>query len=122
RSVLGLLIVALFLVFSFGQIALDYITPLLNLSTNWIDLFMRWKWPTAAIGIFVIIILIYTLIPNAKLHFILVLPGAILATIGWLGLSQGFSIYVRYFTRTLLSYEALGTFIEIGRASCRERV
>ena len=63
------------------------------------------------IGIFVIIILIYTLIPNAKLHFILVLPGAILATIGWLGLSQGFSIYVRYFTRTLLSYEALGTFI-----------
>ena len=109
--VLGLLIVALFLVFSFGQIALDYITPLLNLSTNWIDLFMRWKWPTSAIGIFVIIILIYTLIPNAKLHFILVLPGAILATIGWLGLSQGFSIYVRYFTRTLLSYEALGTFI-----------
>lgn len=109
--IIGFLIASLFILFSFGQIALDYLTPIFNLSTDWMEIFLKWKFPTVFLGIFISLVIAYRVIPNVKTHFILVIPGAIVATIGWIVLSQGFSIYVTYFARSIMSYEALGTFI-----------
>ena len=50
-------------------------------------------------------------IQSHNFTFYFFITGSFFGTICLVGLSQGFSIYVRYFTRTLLSYEALGTFI-----------
>lgn len=107
----GALVGVLLLLFSFGQMILEYLIPLFNLSNEWLHWFTRYKWPTTFIVIFIIISISYYILPNAKLHWHLVWPGALMATIGWMILTQGFSLYVSYFARSVLGYGALGTFI-----------
>ncbi|KRL42345.1 MAG: YihY/virulence factor BrkB family protein [Liquorilactobacillus nagelii] len=99
------------ILFSFGQLVLDYLTPILNISENLTGLFIQVKWPVTVLGLLFILGAMYFFLPNAKVHFWLIIPGTILATISWILLAQGFSIYVRYFARSVLSYGTLGTFI-----------
>ncbi|KRL05992.1 YihY/virulence factor BrkB family protein [Liquorilactobacillus oeni] len=106
-----ILIAVILTLFSFGQLILDYITPLFHLSTDFSSLFSIFKWPVTVLGLFLIISLIYYFLPNAKIHFHLILPGAVLTTFGWIILAQVFSIYVRYFAKSVLSYGTIGTFI-----------
>ncbi|KRL97733.1 YihY/virulence factor BrkB family protein [Liquorilactobacillus satsumensis] len=105
------LMVIIITLFSFGQLVLDYLTPLLHLPTDLISLFGTFKWPVTVVALFFIISLMYYFLPNAHIHLHLIFPGAFLATAGWVLLAQGFSIYVRYFARSVLSYGTIGTFI-----------
>lgn len=109
--VFAIFLVALFIFFSFGQLALEKLSPILNLPLSWLDTFRSVKWPTTILGIFAILCLIYRFLPNAKVHWRCIFPGAVLGTAGWLLITQGFSIYVYYFAQRVLSYGALGTFI-----------
>ena len=108
---IGVLLVVFFFIYSFGQQILEYITPIFNLPLDWLTTFMQLKWPTTIIGIFSIMCVLYLLVPNAKIHFKFLWPGALFATFGWMILTQGFSYYVRYFAHSVMSYGALGTFI-----------
>nr|WP_235807226.1 YihY/virulence factor BrkB family protein [Liquorilactobacillus cacaonum] len=105
------LMVIIILLFSFGQTVLDYLTPIFRLPSELGSIFGTFKWPITLMGLFFIISLIYYFLPNAKLHLHLIIPGAIIATLGWIILAQGFSIYVRYFAKSVLSYGTIGTFI-----------
>lgn len=109
----GVAFVLLFIIYSFGQAVLEYLAPLFNLPMDMIDTFNQVKWPTIMFGIFLIMVLLYAFIPNAKLHLRFIWPGALFATCGWMVLTQGFSIYVKYFTRTVLSYGTIGTVIVV---------
>lgn len=109
--VFAVFLVALFVFFSFGQLALEKLSPIFNFPLSWLDTFKSVKWPTTILGIFVILCLIYRFLPNARVHWRCIFPGAILGTAGWLLITQGFSIYVYYFAQRVLSYGALGTFI-----------
>ncbi|MFT8607164.1 YihY/virulence factor BrkB family protein, partial [Liquorilactobacillus ghanensis] len=97
--------------FSFGQLVLDYLAPILDISEKITGLFTQVKWPVTVLGLLFILGAMYFFLPNAKVHFWLTIPGTVLATITWIVLAQGFSIYVRYFARSVLSYGTLGTFI-----------
>ncbi|KRN90364.1 ribonuclease BN [Ligilactobacillus ceti DSM 22408] len=108
-----ILIIVLFIVFSFGQIVLDYIVPILHLSDQVLAIFNQIKLPTTFIGIFIAISVMYYLLPNAKIHWRSIFPGALLATVGWVLLSTGFSLYIKYFVRSLALYGTLGTLIAI---------
>lgn len=109
----GVAFVLLFIIYSFGQAVLEYLAPLFNLPMDMIDTFNQVKWPTIMFGIFLIMVLLYAFIPNAKLHLRFIWPGALFATCGWMVLTQGFSIYVNYFARTVLSYGTIGTVIVV---------
>ncbi|TFI75715.1 YihY/virulence factor BrkB family protein [Carnobacterium divergens] len=109
--VLILGIVLLVLVFSFGQMILDYLTPLLQLSTSTLKTFQTLKWPVTLLVLFFVFILIYYMVPNAKTKVKNVIPGALFATVGWMTLSQGFAIYVNYFSGRTQSYGTIGTMI-----------
>ena len=106
----GLLVGNLMLIFSFGQLVLEYLIPMFHLPIKWLHLFTAYKWPLTFMVIFIIISINYYMLPNAKLHWRLVWPGALFATLGWLAVTQVFSVYVNYFTRSLLGYGTLGTF------------
>ncbi|KRL37152.1 ribonuclease BN [Liquorilactobacillus uvarum DSM 19971] len=109
--VFAILLVSIIILFSFGQMVLSYITPILNLPIEFAGIFGKLKWPITFFALFVILSLMYYFLPNARLHLILVFPGALLATLGWIILAQGFSIYVQYFAKSVLSYGTIGTFI-----------
>ncbi|MHA8110048.1 YihY/virulence factor BrkB family protein [Lactobacillaceae bacterium Melli_B4] len=61
--------------------------------------------------VFVLLTLMYYIIPAASTKFKYVWAGSLTVTIGLLILSQGFSIYLNYFAKGFSTYKALGTFI-----------
>jgi membrane protein len=102
---------AIVLTFSFGQQVLDYITPIFHLPEHFIDTFQALKWPVSTSVMFLMLLVIYYVLPNIKLKMRSVIPGAVITTAGWLGLAQLFSLYVSYLTRSLLSYGTIGFFM-----------
>lgn len=102
---------AIILFFGFSQIVVEVLTPILHLPGEFLTVITTVKWPVALIGIFIIILLLYRILPSARLRFRAVLPGAVLTTIGWILLTQVFSIYVQYFGGAFSSYGAIGTVI-----------
>lgn len=61
--------------------------------------------------IFAVFTLIYWLVPNLKLRFTSVLPGAALAAIGWIVTSLGFSFYVSNYANYSGTYGSIGAII-----------
>ncbi|MCQ2556440.1 YihY/virulence factor BrkB family protein [Ligilactobacillus equi] len=108
---IGVLIFILFVTFSFGQVFLENVAPIFNLPSDWLATFLRLRMPTATLVIFITFCILYRLLPNAKIHFVNILPGAFLATLSWLLISQLFSYYITYIARSVLSYGTIGTFI-----------
>ncbi|WP_409043639.1 YihY/virulence factor BrkB family protein [Latilactobacillus sakei] len=109
--VMLLLVVSLIVVFTFGQQVLELLAPIFKFPMEYISIFETLKWPVTFVALFIVLTYVYFFIPNVKMRFKSVLPGALLTTIGWLFLSQGFSLYVRYFGTAWNSYGTIGVFI-----------
>jgi membrane protein len=54
---------------------------------------------------------LYYSIPNIKQHLISVVPGAVLAVMGWLGAAYALTIYLSHFDQVNLIYGSLGGII-----------
>ncbi|WP_143463592.1 YihY/virulence factor BrkB family protein [Levilactobacillus enshiensis] len=105
------LLFVLMLFFSFGQIVLEQLTPLLQLPSQLIAYVNAIKWPVTFLVTFFILMILFYFVPSAKIKWRYVWPGALTATLGWLFLSQAFSLYVKYFVHNIDSYKTIGTFI-----------
>ena len=79
-----------------GQMILEALQPIFNFSGNVIIQFQTLKWPITLVVLFIIMFLIYVIVPNAQLKLKAVIPGTIFATVGWMLLSQVFGIYSKY--------------------------
>ena len=101
----------LVIIFGFGQLILEKITPIVELPTILIETFQSLKWPVTMSVLFVIFCLLYYFVPHAKIAFKRVLPGAAFSTIGWMLVSQLFAIYVEFFALGTKSYGTIGTFM-----------
>jgi len=53
----------------------------------------------------------YTFIPNRKKHFIQEIPGAFIASAGWLLFSELYSLYIIYIANYSYTYGSLTTFM-----------
>lgn len=60
---------------------------------------------------FLFFMLVYKILPNRKTKFRHVIPGALFATAGWIGLSMAFSVYVDYFTNISYMYGSLTSIV-----------
>lgn len=91
-SVVGVLVFAVV----FGEQILRFIqnTFAVDLSVI-LDLFSL-SWLLMLIVLFLVFSLIYLLVPNHHVHIKYGIPGAVFASIGFIVLSQGFSLYVRF--------------------------
>lgn len=107
----GALLVTVFVIYSFGQIVLEYLTPIFQLPLTYLEVFLKYRWSVTFIIIFIILCLIYIVLPNVKVHWLSVWPGALIASLGWMALTGIFTIYVKYFAYRVLSYGTLGTFL-----------
>lgn len=73
--------------------------------------FIKWVLPPTLI--FVILILMYWVVPNTnpRVHFISVFPGAIFSTVSWVVLIYAFSYYVNHFGNLTSTYGSIASVI-----------
>ncbi len=107
-----LIVFAVSIVFIFGEQVLRLVGEFfsLNLSTAIIDLSFV-KWGLLFGTIFLLMSFMYFAIPNVKWSFLYALPGGLFTTIGFVLISQLFSIYIHYAGRNLTANDAFGTLI-----------
>lgn len=103
--------VALSLIIGAGQVFLDAIQPIFQIPESFVNIFQTVKWPLTFVALFVLMAIIYWMIPNAKMKIRSILPGSVFATVGWLLLSQVFGLYARYFATTVSGYQIIGSFV-----------
>lgn len=110
-----MLIVGLSMFFTLSQLIMDTILNLTNTSKGfvpewWVRL-LRNKNLITFLGMFVLAILLYYFVPNAKVKLRYVWTGSVITTVGWIIISQGFRIYIELFAQRITSYQTIGSFI-----------
>ncbi len=109
-----LIIISIFteiLMIVLGDFILDKMAHLFEISAPFITLgrILRVIVPVGVV--FLILALMYFVIPNHRLRFKKVLPGALFSTILWMGTSWLFSLYVARFGQYSVYYGSLGGVI-----------
>jgi len=103
--------VAAIVTFTFGQLFLNWLIPVLRINSRLLDEFTRWKWPFAIVIMFLIMFALFYFLPNIHLKLYYILTGTFIASVGILGLSQLFSYYLKYFGAAWDNYGAIGAII-----------
>lgn len=109
-AIVGVVGVIMF-AFVFGKQILHLIENILNVKLTFVEEVLSYRWLILLIVLIVVLTLIYTFLPNHGLSFKFALPGALFATIGWLILSQAFSLYVSFAGGAATGSGAFGVFI-----------
>jgi len=90
-----------------GVLAFSY----LGLEKGFLTLWAGLRWLVPPVLIYVVFSLIYWLVPNLKIQFKSVLPGALFATVGWILTSLAFSFYVGSYGNYSSTYGSIGGII-----------
>lgn len=69
------------------------------------------RWVGSFLILFIIFAAIYVFTPNKKMKCLVVLPGALFSSLGWMLASFGFSFYVNKFSNYTVTYGSLGVII-----------
>ncbi len=94
-----------------GRSALQKIGTLFDLSAYNIDAWHILRFVPITLLFFVILLAIYSIVPNTRIAFRQVLPGAASGAVSWLVASIGFSFYVENFARYSVFYGSIGAVI-----------
>ncbi|WP_124069300.1 YihY/virulence factor BrkB family protein [Filibacter tadaridae] len=107
---IGVLIIALVLPVFGKQIGI-FVFSYLGLEGGFLTLWSSLRWVLPPALIYVVFTLIYWLVPNLKVKFKSVYPGAIFATVGWIIASLAFSFYVGSYGNYSNTYGSIGGII-----------
>jgi membrane protein len=105
---LSLLIVLSLVLIVFGEIIGHYLVTFLNISSPSILIWNNFRLLIALLALLITFIFLYHSTPACRLKLREVVPGACAATLGWLGISVGFSIYANNFADYSIIYGSLG--------------
>ena len=94
-----------------GPDLIDYVASRVGLSQAFASTWNIVRWPLAFVLVVLCIGLIFYFAPDAEQDWEWITPGAVLATILWLGASLGFKYYVASFGNFNESYGSLGGII-----------
>lgn len=109
--VLVLLFFAVFvLFFSVGELLLGAMGDVFTWASQLAQIVSDWKWPVAIAFIFCMMLLMLRVTPDVKLRLRDAAPGAAFSTLALLAVAQGFTLYVRFSTRSFSGYGTLSTF------------
>lgn len=109
--VLIMALIVLMFVFAFSQMFFEWLNPILNVPHWILNLIGTVKWPATIVVAWLLLSLLFYFVPTAKVKFRYVWVGALIATIGLMLLAQGFTYYLRFFSRRIDAYKTIGTFI-----------
>ncbi|WP_353892849.1 YihY/virulence factor BrkB family protein [Proteinivorax hydrogeniformans] len=95
----------------FGDEILRFLGRVFYFSNQTINFLNYLRWIISVVIMITALMLIYYIAPNKNIAFRHVVLGAITATLGWLLISYGFSIYIANFNNFTATYGALGGVI-----------
>ena len=110
----ALLVFGLFIfvfVFAFGQQILEFLAPIFKFSMAPYYRIVNFKWPLILLVLVAVISYLNYFLPNISLKKRSLWPGVSVTLAGWVLLSAGFSLYLRYFGTSWSNYGIVGTFI-----------
>ncbi len=90
-----------------GVLAFSYF----GLEEGFLKMWGKLRWGIPPVLIFSVFSLIYWLVPDLKIRLRSVIPGAAIATIGWILTSLGFSFYVSNYGSYANTYGSIGAII-----------
>lgn len=94
-----------------GKVLLIWSSTFLQISSILMIYLKYLRWLMAIFTIFNVMIIIYFISPDQNLRFSQIAPGAVLATIAWIGMSMLFSMYFSVFRGYAVVYGSIGAFI-----------
>lgn len=109
-AMLGVIAVA-FLLPIFGEMIGMYIFSFLGWSENFIKIWNTSRWIISSVVFFIVLLALYTLMPNIKVRIKEALLGTLFATLSWQVVSLGFSYYVQTIGDYSATYGSLGAVI-----------
>lgn len=95
----------------FGKVIIDLLQQVISLPEEMQSLFSLLRWIIAVVVISLVLTFLYRFAPNKSFPIKHVIPGAVTATVLWLGISLGFSFYVSNFANYSSTYGSLGGVI-----------
>lgn len=109
--VVVLIVGAIIFAFVFGEMIVSFIEDFLSLNLDFIMQILQLRWLILLIVLFVLFMAIYFLVPNHHLKLKYAIPGAVFATVGWLVLSEGFTLYLQFAGGDAAANATFGAFI-----------
>ncbi|MFI3202047.1 MAG: YihY/virulence factor BrkB family protein [Eubacteriales bacterium] len=106
---MGGILVTLFIMVFGNQLVIFMVKNVPELD-YFVNLSTHFRYFFTCILLTLLFVVLYTKIPNKKMKFTLQLPGALLASIGWLLFSACFSVYIDYFNAFNM-YGSLSTVV-----------
>lgn len=110
---LSLILLMSIILVVFGEVIGKHLFKTLSFPNSFDIVWDIFRYAVPLATLLVVFILFYIYIPNCKLTVKGVLPGSILATLGWLLLSTGFEFYVNTFSNFSKTYGSIATAIAI---------
>ena len=95
----------------FGDVILRFVSSITGISAGTEILLHVLRWIISVVALTAFIMLLYRVAPNKKLPFKHIIPGSLIASLLWLIISLGFSIYVSNFGNYSATYGSLGGII-----------
>ncbi|MBU0905084.1 MAG: YihY/virulence factor BrkB family protein [Firmicutes bacterium] len=95
----------------FGEQIGTFLFSYLGYEQGFLGVWNQVRWTIPPVMIFIVFMLLYWIAPNRKLYLKSVIPGAIFATVGWIVVSLGFSLYVSSFANYSATYGSIGGII-----------
>ena len=108
---LALLMLAGVLLYTVGEWLGDFLANRLGLGEVFRGVWTVLRGPGVAVGLCLVLVGAYRVLPNAPVRVIRALPGAVFATIAWVVLTLGFSFYLAHFGTYERTFGSLGTAV-----------
>ncbi|SDC89603.1 membrane protein [Paenibacillus sp. UNCCL117] len=108
---LAVAIVLSFVLLVFGKTIAEWIFRTVHIEVVFSPLWAVLQYAIPIVVLWTLFVLVYAYLPNLRLKFKGVIPGAIFATIGWIVVSILFSFYVNQFDSYTKTYGSLGGII-----------
>ncbi|MCX7747748.1 MAG: YihY/virulence factor BrkB family protein [Clostridia bacterium] len=107
------LAIAMMIIFSFttivfGRLIGEYFFNYIGFSAFFTSIWNYLRYLITLLGMFLVFLTLYHYIPNRRLTFKEVIPGALFCTIGWIITSILFSFYVNNFGNFSVTYGSIG--------------
>lgn len=109
--VLLLMMIFLLILVVFGATIYSYIKDYLGGFNTIIRFIVQKKTPISITILTLLFMLAYKFLPAKHNRFFRMFPGALIASVGWVSLSNLLSLYVRFFPNFTLTYGTLTSFI-----------